>query len=412
MSKPKYLLILSGPTASGKTGLSLQLAKHFDTVILSADSRQFYREMSIGTAKPNTEELEQAPHYFINSKSITDDYSVGDFEREAMEVLEKCFQEKDIVLLVGGSGLYIQAVVEGLDNFPEVPKSVRESLNQIYQEEGIKALQEELQVADPKYYEEVDLQNPQRLIRALEVCRVAQKPFSHFRKAGKSSRPFQAIYLQMQWPRPILYTRINQRVDQMMEAGLLEEVKTLLPYKKHNALQTVGYQEFFPYLAGEGNLQEAVELLKRNTRRYAKRQMTWNRRTGHWKHFHPANVQSVIQYLAWVLATGQQLLWKKEPDTEISYLGIQSKETWTGYLKVSSKKKNISVVPYDKQAPSLETPLYYFLVQEVVLKNKDREIFAGLAEEWHPTLEQLGFKKAARIGWFLALEDNQKDWWA
>ncbi len=411
MSNPKYLLILSGPTASGKTGLSLQLAKHFDTLILSADSRQFYREMNIGTAKPTAEELAQAPHHFINSKSISDDYSVGDFERDALEVLENCFQEKDIVLLVGGSGLYIQAVVEGLDNFPDIPKSVRASLNQIHQEEGIEVLQEELKVADPQYYQEVDLQNPQRLIRALEVCRVAQKPFSHFRKAGKSSRPFQAIYLQMQWPRPLLYERINQRVDQMMEAGLLEEVKTLLPFKDHNALQTVGYKEFFPFLEGWGNLNQAVDLLKQNTRRYAKRQMTWNRRAGHWKHFHPANVDLVIQYVEWVMTTGKQLFWKKEAENDIAYLGIQNKENWRGVLKVSSKKKNISVVPYDKHGHAIDEVLYYFLLQEVVLKNKDREIFAGLSEEWHPALEKLGFKKAAMVGWFLALEENQKDWW-
>jgi tRNA dimethylallyltransferase len=280
----KYLIVIEGPTASGKTGLSIELAKHFDAEILSCDSRQFYKEMSIGTAKPDAEERAAAVHHFVDCMSIERSYNVGDYEREAIAFLEDYYTQKDIAIMVGGSGLYIRAVCEGVDEFPEVDKSIREAITGELETNGLEALQEELKGSDPDYYEKVDLKNPHRIIRALEICRGSGKPFSSFHGQGKVQRPFQVIKIGINWERPVLYDRINLRVDLMMEAGLLEEVKFLYPKRKLNALQTVGYRELFGYLDGTTTLIEAIELLKRNTRRYAKRQMTWFRKEKdlHW----------------------------------------------------------------------------------------------------------------------------------
>jgi len=280
----KYLIVIEGPTASGKTGLSIELAKHFDAEILSCDSRQFYKEMSIGTAKPDAEERAAAVHHFVDCMSIERDYNVGDYEREVIAFLEDYYTKKDVAIMVGGSGLYIRAVCEGVDEFPEVDKSIREEIIEELETKGLEALQEELKGSDPNYYAKVDLKNPHRIIRALEICRGTGKPFSSFHGQGKVERPFQVIKIGIDWERPALYDRINLRVDLMMKAGLLEEVKTLYPKRELNALQTVGYRELFGYLDGTTNLEEAVELLKRNTRRYAKRQMTWFRKEKdlHW----------------------------------------------------------------------------------------------------------------------------------
>lgn len=289
----KYLLVIGGATATGKTALSIQLAQHFQTAILSADSRQFYREMSIGTAKPTPEELAQAPHYFINSLSITQPYSVGDYERDALALLEKLYQQHDLVILTGGSGLFIRAVCEGLDDFPEIPDAVRQNIQELYQKEGLEGLQTILQEVDPDYYEEVDLQNPIRLTRALEVYQTSGKPFSHFRSQLPQPRPFHPIYIKLEMDRERLYERINRRVDQMMEQGLLEEARALLPYRHLNALQTVGYQELFDYLDGKTDLESAIDLIKQNSRRYAKRQGTWFRKRPHWKGFEPGDFSGI-----------------------------------------------------------------------------------------------------------------------
>ena len=276
--KKKVLLAVVGPTAIGKTALGIQLAKHFDTEILSADSRQFFKEMEIGTAVPSQEELAQVPHHFIQHKSIFEPYSVGDFEKEAMTVLDGLFQQKDKVVMVGGSGLYVDAVVHGLDEFPEVDPDIRTALNQKLEKNGLSSLQEELKLKDPTYYKIVDLENPHRLIRALEVCRASGQPFSSFLNRPKPKRPFKTLYVGLEAPREVIYERINQRVDLMMQAGLLEEAERLYPHKTLNALQTVGYKELFEYLDGHCTLEFAVSEIKKNTRRFAKRQLTWLRK--------------------------------------------------------------------------------------------------------------------------------------
>lgn len=279
----KRLLVIGGATATGKTALAIRLAQQFGTEILSADSRQLYREMSIGTAKPTEEELAAAPHHFIDHVSIEEPYSVGDYEREALALLEKLFQNHQVVILCGGSGLYLKSVCEGLDLFPEVPLEVRQKVEAWYAAEGIGPLQEELRKVDSEYYEEVDLQNPHRLIRALALHRASGQRMSDLRRGQAKARFFQPHYYQLTMERDELYQRINRRVDRMLEAGLVEEARALYPRKHLPALQTVGYQELFDYFDGKHDLEEAVRLIKRNSRRYAKRQLTWFRRDGFWE---------------------------------------------------------------------------------------------------------------------------------
>ena len=280
----KYLIVVVGPTAIGKTSLSIALTRSFNTEIISADSRQFYKEMSIGTAAPTSKELEAAKHHFIHHRSIEEDYSVGDFERDALEKLEDLFQSHREVIMVGGSGLYVDAVTKGLDNFPEVDPQIRKDLNQQLEKEGISSLQEELLKVDPEYYAEADVQNPHRLIRALEICRGTGKPYSSFRKNTKAERFFDTIFIGLTAERQTVYDRINRRVDIMMEEGLLEEAKRLYEQRDLNALNTVGYKEIFRFFDGEWSMEKAVEEIKKNTRRFAKRQFTWFRKNEeiHW----------------------------------------------------------------------------------------------------------------------------------
>jgi len=275
MNHDKTLMVIAGPTASGKTSISIQLAKYYNTVIISADSRQFYREMSIGTAKPTDEELAAIKHYFINSHSITENFSVGDFERECLALLDELFKQYDKVVLVGGSGLYIKAVCEGFDRLPVADTAIRNRLNLELTERGLMRLQERLKLVDPVYHGTVDLSNPQRIIRALEVFEATGKPFSSYHRSTKNERPFNIIKIGLNWPREILYDRVNQRVDMMVKQGLVDEVKALLPYRHLNALNTVGYSELFDYFDGKTDLGTAINLIKQNTRRFAKRQLTW-----------------------------------------------------------------------------------------------------------------------------------------
>lgn len=273
-----YLISIVGATAIGKTALSIQLAQHFKTEIISCDSRQFFKEMKIGTAVPSEEELNAAPHHFIQHKSIFEEYNVGQFEKDAIAKLEELFTKHKVVIMVGGSGLYVDAVVKGLDDFPKVDAKIRENLNQQLKDEGIASLQKMLQQLDPVYYKRVALENPHRLIRALEICIGSGKPYSSFLKDTAATRNFTTIKVGLTAEREIMYNRINQRVDLMMEAGLLEEAKTLYPHKSLNALQTVGYRELFEYFDGNFTLEFAVSEIKKNTRRFAKRQGTWFRR--------------------------------------------------------------------------------------------------------------------------------------
>lgn len=301
----KHLIVIAGPTASGKTSLGIRLAQKYDSAILSADSRQFYREMSIGTAKPTEEELAAAKHYFVDNLSIHDEYSVGDYEREAIDLLNDVFARKDVALIVGGSGLFIKAVLEGLDEFPDVPNEVKENLIVLEKEKGIEVLQNMLKEKDPAYFSEVDIHNPHRLIRALSVIEVSGKPFSSFRNQAPKERGFSPIIIQLEWEREELYDRINRRVDLMLEAGLLDEVASLLPLKHLNALQTVGYQEFFDYLDNKITKEEAIRLVKRNSRRYAKRQMTWLRKMENTKAFHPSDWNGIAAYLDEIIPNEQ-----------------------------------------------------------------------------------------------------------
>ena len=293
----KILISIVGPTAIGKTALSITLAQHFSTEIISADSRQFFKEMSIGTAKPSPEELEQAKHYFVNSHSIENLFSTGDFEIQALNKLEDIFKNHDNAIMVGGSGLYINAVCNGLDKLPETDLNIRAQLNQQFEKEGIEAIKLELEVSDPEYYLRVDQANPQRMIRGLEFFLSTGSKLSSYQTNSKKDRPFNIITIGLNTDRKLLYEKINHRVDLMMQAGLLEEVKALLPHRNLNALKTVGYSEIFEYLDSEINLEQAVDKIKQNTRRFAKRQLTWFRKDENTKWFEPNQTTEIIAYL-------------------------------------------------------------------------------------------------------------------
>ncbi len=303
------LLVITGPTAIGKTSLSIALANHFSCPVISADSRQFFQEMHIGTAKPTMEEMRGVPHYFINSHSITENYNVGKFENEAIELLEKLFQKHDFVVMAGGSGLYINAVCHGFDELPEANEEVRKKVNDLYKKEGLTGLQHLLKQLDPVYYEQVDIQNPQRISRALEVCLISNASYSGLRLAQVKERNFNILKIGLNTSRETLYDRINQRVDLMMKQGLLKEVEELEKYKQLNALQTVGYKELFDVLPQlrqakddpehyQQILKKAVESIKQNTRRFAKRQLTWFRRDEHIKWFEPTDLQGILTYIS------------------------------------------------------------------------------------------------------------------
>ena len=294
-----YLISIVGPTAIGKTSLSIQLARAFKTEILSADSRQFFREMQIGTAAPTPEELSAAPHHFIQHRSIHENYSVGDFEREALEKIETLSEKHNILVLVGGSGLYVKSILEGLDDFPDIDPSIRASLNEQVKQSGLKPLQEQLQDLDPDSFNKIDIENPHRVIRALEICLGTGQPYSSFLNRNKASREFNVIKIGLQAPREEIYDRINQRVDIMIREGLVEEARKLFPYKDLNALNTVGYKELFEHFEGKSTLEEAVAAIKMNTRRFAKRQLTWFRKEEdiHWFEYttHPSQIISFIE---------------------------------------------------------------------------------------------------------------------
>ena len=295
---PKYLISVVGPTAIGKTSLSIALTKHYKTEIISCDSRQFYKEMTIGTAVPDEEELKQARHHFIQNRSVFEDYSVGDFEKDALRTLDTIFKKHNIAVMVGGSGLYADAVIKGLDDFPEVDPQIRTELKTELKEKGIVPLQELLKELDPVSYDRIDIENHQRLIRALEICKGTGKPYSSFLKKKENKRNFIPVKIGLTADREIIYNRINQRVDQMMEQGLLQEAKALFPHKELNALQTVGYRELFKYLEGEFTLDFAVSEIKKNTRRFAKRQITWFKKDTEIKWFdYQTDISSIIEYI-------------------------------------------------------------------------------------------------------------------
>jgi tRNA dimethylallyltransferase len=300
----KYLITIVGPTAIGKTSLSITLAQHFNCEIISCDSRQFYKEMTIGTAVPSELELSSANHHFIHNKSIFDNYNVGDFEKEALSKLDELFKTNDFAILVGGSGLYVDAILKGFDAIPEIDKSVRDSVISDYEINGIEYLQESLKKLDPNYYADLTqknpqtLSNPQRMMRFLEVCLGTEKPYSTFINQNKNQRNFTPILIGLEAQREIIYDRINQRVAIMMSEGLIYEAKKVYPQKDLNALQTVGYKELFTFFDNDITLEFAIEEIKKNTRRFAKRQLTWFKRNSETKWFeYNVNKEEIVEFI-------------------------------------------------------------------------------------------------------------------
>lgn len=296
-SKRGTLIVVVGPTGSGKTSLSVELARHYSAPIISTDSRQFYRGMAIGTAQPTAEELAAAKHYFIADREPEDDYNCGKYESDALALLDKLFAENEYVVAVGGSGLYIQALCSGMDALPEANEELRKELTARLNNEGLAPLAEELRRLDPEYAATADMQNPSRVMRALEVCITSGRPYSEQRHGTTAERSFNIVKIGVDMPRDILYDRINRRVDMMIADGLVEEARTMLPKRELNALQTVGYREMFDYFDGKITLDEAIELIKRNSRRYAKRQMTWFRRDTEIGWFAPDKLNDIIEHI-------------------------------------------------------------------------------------------------------------------
>ncbi len=298
MNLEKYLIVVVGPTAIGKTSKAIQIAQHYNCEIISCDSRQFYREMNIGTAVPSKAELEVVKHHFIHNKSINDRFTVGDFEREAVATLDFLYQTSDYAVMVGGSGLYVEAVLFGMDEFPEIDPELRNQIKEKYEKLGIQYLQELLKELDPVQYEVIEKENPQRLMRALEVCQQTGLPYSSFLTKNTKKRNFIPIVIGLQAERSEIYDRINKRVDNMIEEGLLEEARSLQDHKENNALQTVGYKEIFAFIADEYSWDFAVETIKRNTRRYAKRQLTWFKKNDYTKWFnYNESLDKILDYI-------------------------------------------------------------------------------------------------------------------
>ena len=284
----KTLCVIAGPTASGKTATAIEVAKALNTVIINADSRQFYKEMSIGTAVPTPKELHEVKHYFVQHISILNDYDVATYEQDVMKLLKKLFLEHDQVVLTGGSGLFIDTVCKGIDAMPDIEETTRQQVERLYQDGGLKALQQEVQRLDPEYWAIVDQKNPRRLQRALEVCYQTGTTFTSFRTRTSAKRDFEIVKYALLWDKQQLYNRINLRVEQMLAQGLVDEARRLYPYRRRNALNTVGYKELFDYFDGKCSLDEAVEQIKLNTRHYAKRQMTWLRKDQEYNWINPS----------------------------------------------------------------------------------------------------------------------------
>ena len=292
------LIVITGPTAVGKTQLTLELAQYYGIPVINADSRQIYKEMKIGTAAPTEEQMRQAHHYFVGSKSISDYYNASMYEQEVMKLLESLFANSPVQLLSGGSMMYIDAVCNGIDDIPTIREDIRTEMKRRYEEEGLEALCEDLKRLDPEHYESVDRQNYRRVIHALEICYQTGKTYTSFRKQTKKERPFRIIKIGLNRDRKELYNRINLRVDEMMAQGLLDEVRAMTPYREVNALNTVGYKELFDYMNGRWPLEEAVERIKGNTRRYARKQLTWYKRDENIRWFHPDQQQDILNYIS------------------------------------------------------------------------------------------------------------------
>ncbi|MBP1668848.1 MAG: miaA 1 [Bacteroidetes bacterium] len=296
MTQRKYLLTLAGPTAVGKTQVAIEIAKHFNTEIINADSRQVYREMKIGTAVPTLGQLAAVPHYFIGSRSIQEYYNASMFEQDAIALLTRLFVGHDLVIMTGGSGMYMDAVCSGIDDFPAVNALIREQLRSDFQQKGMEWLRSRIKESDPEYYEQVDLNNPKRLLKALEIITMTDRPYSSFLTRNKKEREFSIIPVGLNVERTVLYRNINQRVDSMIREGLVSEVEALFPFRHFNALNTVGYKEIFDHLDGKISLEEAIDLIKRHSRQYARRQITWFRKNSDIRWFAPEERMAIIKF--------------------------------------------------------------------------------------------------------------------
>ena len=297
IENPKYLIIIAGPTAVGKTSTAIQVAKHFNTEIISADSRQIFNELNIGVARPSIEELAEVKHHFIANKSIDQYFSAGEYEREVIALLEDLFKTKNVVILCGGTGFYINAILNGFDEIPQIDEKIREALNQQFKDFGIEPLQQKLKELDEETYNEIDIHNTQRIIRALEVCIGTQQKFSSFKRKNNVQRNFTPIKIGLNISKEQLHHNINTRVDEMMRQGFLEEAKSVINYRNHNALQTVGYKELFDFIDGKTTLNEAVDLIKLHTRQYAKRQLTFFNKHNDYNWFQPKEIKSIISFV-------------------------------------------------------------------------------------------------------------------
>ena len=297
MRNTKRIIIIVGPTAIGKTALSIEIAKSLNTEIISCDSRQFYKELLIGAAPPSPKEIAEVKHHFIQNLSVANDYNAGTFELDAIEKIEELHQTNDTVIVVGGSGLYVNAICKGFDKMPEISTNIRTALNDEFNQKGISWLQKEVEKIDPIFFESCDTQNPQRLLRALEVYKTTGETFSSFKSDTAKIRPFEIIKIGLTIDRELLYERINTRIDKMLEKGLLEEVESLIPFQQKNALQTVGYKEIFSFFNNECTLEKSVEKIKQNTRRFAKRQLTWFRKDKDTMWFEPHQLDEIKAFI-------------------------------------------------------------------------------------------------------------------
>ncbi|MEY4134513.1 MAG: tRNA (adenosine(37)-N6)-dimethylallyltransferase MiaA [Saprospiraceae bacterium] len=390
----RNLIVIGGPTGSGKTELAIRLARHFSTEILSADSRQFYREMDIGTAKPSPEQQQEVKHHFINSLSIHQPYSAGDFERDALNVLQEIFQTREYAILTGGSGLFLKALCEGLDEFPPVPEQVRSQVQALYDEKGLGALQQRLAEADPPYFREVDLNNPARLIRALAVCIASGQPYSSFRGRKARARPFRPVYLELSRKRSDLYRRIDQRVDQMVARGLIREARALYPLRHLPALRTVGYQELFDCFDGECTLETAIANIRQHSRNYAKRQLTWSRRDRYWKHFHPSEWPLLLRYLDF--SAREYIFWKQKlldeklfdfPVREGARLVLCTDSGKHREIRLEDTPHTRILLP--SECPEAEVACW--LLHEAILRAEEKPVLAFPGPGWDVHFRHFGF---------------------